>query len=173
MKAIAKQFVAQPIPLTGRRGEKFLGLRSPLGDRRGKATLILQRGRRGADLLANERPQPPRGGVEIVPGRRIQVARALGAGSNPSAVGQGLQVAAHRRLRQLHDDAQLGHGQLLAIQQQQDAAARRIGKGREVIENGRRRGESGSRHLFNPYIRMKGYTNGIESSTYAVPVSIR
>ena len=44
-------------------------------------------------------------------------------------------MAADRRLGQLHDAAQLRHGQLVAVQQQQNAAARGVGQGRQVVEN--------------------------------------
>jgi hypothetical protein len=50
---------------------------------------------------------------------------ALGARGNPAAVYQRLQVAARRRPRQLHDAAQLGDGQLVPVEQQQNAAAGR------------------------------------------------
>jgi len=44
-------------------------------------------------------------------------------------------MAADGRLRQLHHGAQLRNGQLLTIQQQDDAAARGVRKGRQVIVN--------------------------------------
>ena len=49
-----------------------------------QAPLILGGRRRGADLLAHQLPQPPRGGVEIVARHRVEVARALGARRRPS-----------------------------------------------------------------------------------------
>jgi hypothetical protein len=42
-------------------------------------------------------------------------------------------VPADRRLRELDDAAQLGHGQLAAIEQQQHAAARRVRQRGEMI----------------------------------------
>jgi hypothetical protein len=58
-------------------------------------------------------------------------------------------MPAHRRLRELHDAAQLRHGQLVPIEQQQNPAAGRVGQRREMIEDGR-----GA--AIHPYNRMKG-----------------
>src|SRR3979409_480310 len=61
-------------------------------------------------------------------------------------------MAVSRRLRQLHDAAELGDRQLMAVEQQQDAAARRVGQRRQGIEDcGRAR--------IHPYNRMKGYND--------------
>ena len=56
---------------------------------------------------------------------------------NPAAVDQRLEVPADGGLRQLHDGAQLGDRQLVAVEQQQQAAARGVGERREVVEDGR------------------------------------
>ena len=102
-----------------------------------QAALILRGRRRRPDLLADQQPQSRRAaGVELVARHRVEVARALGARRNPAAVGQRLQVAADRRLRELHDAAELRHRQLVPVEQQQDAAARRVGQRGEVVEDG-------------------------------------
>ena len=137
MKPLAEQLVAQPIPLSGRRREEFLRFRAPLGENRLDAALVLRGGRCRTDLFANERPEPPGGRIEVVARHRVEIARAFGARRNPAGVGEGLQMPADRRLRELHDAAQLRHGQLVPVEQQQNAAARRIGERGEVIEDGR------------------------------------
>ena len=128
VKAIAEQIVADAIPLAGRRGEELLRLGAPLGERRLQPPLILRRGRRRSDLLAHQQPQPPRRGIEILARHRVEVAGAFGARRHPAAVGQRLEVPADRGLRQLDDAAQLGHRQLVPIEQQQHPAARAVGQ---------------------------------------------
>ena len=143
VNALAEEIIAHPVPLSGRRREKFLRLRAALGKHRLHAALIVHGGGRRPDLLAHERPQPARRCIEIVARHRIHVAGAFGARRNPAAVGQCLQMAAHRRLRQLHDAAELRDGQLVAVEQQQQAAARGVGQGRQMVEN---RGRSCDSH---------------------------
>jgi hypothetical protein len=109
MEAVAEQFVPQPVPLTGGRGEKLLRSRPPLGERGLEPPLILRRRGRWPDLLANQQPESSGRGVEIVARHRVDVARPLGARPDPAGVGQRLEMPAHRRLRQLHDAAELGH----------------------------------------------------------------
>jgi len=142
MKAIAEELVAQAIPLTGGRGEKLLRFRPPLRDRRLQAALILRRRRRRADLLAYEQPEPPGRRVKTVAAHRVETARPFGARTDPASVGQRLQVAADRRLRQLHDPAQLGDRQLVAIEQQENAAPRRVRKRRKSDREWQGRGRS-------------------------------
>ena len=136
MKAIAEQLVAYPVPVPRRRGEKLLRLRPALGKRCAEPALILASGRGGPDLFADEQPQPARGGVELVTRHRVQPAGALRARRDPPAVRQRLQVTAHRGLRKLHDPAQLRDSELVPVEQQQNAAARRIGERGEVIQDG-------------------------------------
>ena len=112
--AIAEQLVAQAIPLAGRGREELLRFGATVRQRHLEAALILHRRRRRAHLFADQQPQPARGGIELVARHRVEVAGALGARRDPAAVGERLQVAADRRLRQLHDGAELGHGQLRA-----------------------------------------------------------
>ena len=66
VKALPVQFIAQPIPLAGRRREEFLRLRAPVGERGLEAALILRGRRRRPDLIADERPQAPRPAVELL-----------------------------------------------------------------------------------------------------------
>ena len=136
MKPLAEQLVAQTIPLPRGRREEFLRLRAPLGQHGLNPALILRCRRRGPDLLANERPEPPGGRVEIIARHCVKVAGAFGARRDPSGIGECLQVAADRRLRKLHDAAQFRHGELVPIEQQQNPAARGVGQGGQVVENG-------------------------------------
>ena len=136
MEPVAEQFVADAIPLTGRRREEFLGSGAALAERRLQAPLILRRGGRVADLLADEGPQPPRGGLQIAR-HRVDVAGAFGPRRHPARIGQRLQMTADRRLRQLHHGAELRHRQLAAVEQEQQPAARGVGQRGEMIENRR------------------------------------
>ena len=154
VKAIAEQLVAQPIPLAGRRGEELLRLRPPLGERRLQAALILRgRGRR-ADLLPHEQPE-----AAGAPASRSVARSSCRSGSCPRRAraiqppsSQRLQVPADGRLRQLHDAAELGHRQLVPVEQQQHAAPRRVGERGEMVEDG------GGARPFIRYNRIKGYT---------------
>ena len=107
-------------------------------------------GRRGRDLLAHERPQPPCGRIQIVARHRVEPARPFRARGEPPAVAERLQVAADRGLRQLHDTAELGNGHLVALENQEEPAARRVSERREMVEDFRRT-------RIHPYSRMEGY----------------
>jgi hypothetical protein len=135
VEAIAEQLVADAIPLPDRRREKLLRLRAPLGERRLKTALILRRRGARTDMFADQQPEPAGRPVQLFSRHRIQVARALGSRADPPGIGQGFQMAADRRLGQLHDAAELGHGQLVPVEQQQDPAAGRIGQRGEVVED--------------------------------------
>ena len=101
----------------------------------------------GLDLVADEEPETARAGIDRVAGHRIQTAGGFAARGDPAGTGERLEVAADRRLRQLEDAAERGHRQLTALEQQQNAAPRRIGERGEAIENG---------CAFHPSSRMKG-----------------
>ena len=81
-----------------------------------------------------------------------------GAAPHPALVGQDLQVPADRGLRELQDVAQLGHPQLVPLQQAQQPQAGGVGQDlhpgqRASGRRGRSAGTAlGSHHL----IRMKG-----------------
>ncbi len=157
MKTFAEHFLAHAIPVTGGRREELLRFGAALGERGLKAALILRGGRRRAGMLADERPEPARGRVEAVAHHRVKVARALGARRDPAAVGQRLEMPAHRGLGQLQHGAQLRHGQLVTVEDQQEAAARRVRERREVVVNGGR--------AIHPCNRMKGYNERQSMST--------
>ena len=121
--------------------------------------LILRAGRRRPHLLADKQPQTACRRIEL--GHFVQVARPLGARGDPAAVAQRLQVPAHRRLRELHDGAQLRDGQLVAIEEGSRMRLRvRIGQRRPGDRGWRVRGQS-----FNPYIRLKGYIISIAAAS--------
>src|ERR1051325_2307846 len=76
------------------------------------------------------------------------------ARTHPSAVGQRLQMAADGRLRKLHDSTKLRDGELMSVQQQEEAAAGRIRQRGEMIVDGR--GGLTQGDLIYPLIRMEG-----------------
>ncbi len=78
--------------------------------------------------------------------------RTVASRRNPTRLAECLQVAADRRLGKLNDRAELADRELMLFEQEQDAAADRIGQRRQMIENRLRR--------FHPYIRMKCYMRG-------------
>src|SRR5262249_46942942 len=149
MRGRTKQIGAELVPLPGSALEELLRLRLASGEYIFQPPRILIRPCRGADLIAQQRPQPTRM-IAIVQRYRVVATRAVAARDYPSAVGQGLQMTADRRLRELKDRTQLRDGQLVTLQKQQHAAAGRIREGAEVVKNGRTYG----RHLL---IRISGF----------------
>jgi len=87
MKAIAEQFVAQPIPLTA--DERKTPAIWSVAARRGlEPALILGRRRGWTDVLRTQQPQPARGGVQLRPVIDIEIARPFASrreSSPPSA----------------------------------------------------------------------------------------
>ena len=74
---LAEQIRADTIPLRGRGGKETLrGGAAPLDHRRQPA-LVLSRCRRALHLLADERPQLPRAGIQVVEAHAVEPARAV------------------------------------------------------------------------------------------------
>ena len=144
----ARELGAYAVPLSGGGREERLRRRAAVLEHAFGAHQILPRRRRGADLVAHELPQPARRWVERRPGHRITAARTFGTRRNPPFVGERLEVPAHGALRELERDAQLTHGELVPVEQQEQPTPGRIGERREAIEDGA--------GLYHPYIRMKG-----------------
>ncbi len=83
----------------------------------------------------------------------IEAARAFAAGDEPAVVGEELEVAAHRRLRELQDRAQLSDRELVSVEEQKNAASRRVSEDERRSRTLRPGG-------IYPYIRMKRTTCG-------------
>src|SRR6185369_17144851 len=77
-----------------------------------------------------------------------EVAGAILSARHPAGVGQGAQVAAHRRLRQLQRPVQLTNGELMPLERGNEPRANGVREGGQAAEEGR---------SFHPYIRIKGY----------------
>ena len=90
---------------------------------------------RRRDLLAQQRPEPPRVRVALVERERVVAAGAVAARRDPARVRQRLQVPADGRLRQLQHGAQLGHRQLVPLENEQHPAPRRIRQRGQVVKN--------------------------------------
>ena len=100
-----------------------------------RSSLILSRGARRTNLLADEQPEAAGRPVHPVPAHRVEVARAFRPCGDPAGVGQRFEVPADGRLRQLHNAAKLGHGQFVPVEQQENAAARGVSQRRQVVED--------------------------------------
>ena len=87
----------------------------------------------------------------LVERQRVVAAGAVAPRRHPAGVRQRLQVPADRRLRQLQHRAELRHRQLVPLEDEQHAAARRVRERRQVVEDG------GVGTSFYPYIRMETY----------------
>jgi len=132
--------VAQPVPAAGRAREEALA-RLALRQSPGEPQLILRDGRPVVRLLAREGPQPAGRRIEPAEVHAIEVRRAVRAAPQPGLVGQDLQVPAHRRLRELQDLAQLGHPQLVPLQEPKEPQAGGIGQGLHPAEGLRQAGD--------------------------------
>jgi hypothetical protein len=145
--ARAEQLGPHLVPLRRGAREELLRPRVAVGEDALHALRVAARRGQRLRLLAHGRPQATRRAIERAQVEAVAVGRAVAARREPAGVGEDLEVPAHRRLRQLHDGAQLGHRQLMALQQEEQPRADGIGEGREaVVEGG----------VFHPYIRMKG-----------------
>jgi len=67
-------------------------------------------------------------------GHAITAARALGPRHNPALVAQNLEVTAHGGLRELQYGPDLVYGELVALEDEQHPAPRRIGEGCHPVE---------------------------------------
>jgi hypothetical protein len=136
-KAPSEQIVAELIPLRGARAEEFLGARAPRGENLGEAALVLLRRERAGGFLPDQEPQRPQRGVELCRGDRVAPVGPVGARGQPAAVTQSLQVAADGRLRRLHDAAQLADGELVALEDEEDAVAQGVAQHRHLAQERR------------------------------------
>ena len=134
----------------GGRREELLRLRLPPCQHAFQPPCVLIGAGRDADLLAKQRPQPPRRLAQLVERQRVVAAGPVPPGRDPAGVGQRFQVPADGGLRQLEDRAQLRHRQLVPFEHEQHPAARGIGQRRQVVEDCR----------FHPYIRIECYMTG-------------
>jgi hypothetical protein len=74
--------------------------------------------------------------------------RTLGSRFDQAFRAQHLQMTADGRLRELEDCAQLVHGELIALESEQQPASRRVGEGGHLTE------KSYARQIVNPFIRI-------------------
>src|SRR4029453_11039518 len=136
MRGWAKQIGTELVPLPGRALEELLRLRLTSGEHILQPARILIRPCRGADLIAQQRPEPA-GVITIVKRQRVVAASTVPARDHPSTVRQRLQMTTDRRLRELKDSTQLGDRQFVTFQKQQHPAAGRIRECAEVVKNSR------------------------------------
>jgi hypothetical protein len=138
VKSIAEQLSAHAIP-SPRRGRKELLRLGPSLSQHGLQPPLILLARGGQTrLLAYDCPQTFRRRIEAVTRQRVEIAGGLGAARHPSGIRQRFQVSADRRLRKLRDAAELSDGELVPIQQQEDAASSRVSERGEVVVDGRR-----------------------------------
>src|SRR5688500_20157294 len=90
METTAKQLASQVIPLPGGGGEKLFGLRAPLREHRLQSPLVLLSAIGAGDLLADQRPQLLRAGIELLHRHPIKAARAITPRHHPAVVSQRL-----------------------------------------------------------------------------------
>jgi hypothetical protein len=133
--ARAVELRAHAVPLAGGRREERLRRGASFLEHAFGAQEILLGGWRGAHLVSHELPEPARRRIERRPRHHVAPAGALGTRLNPALVGQGLEVPAHGALRQLQRRAQLAHGELVPVEQQQQPAPGGVGERAEAVED--------------------------------------
>ncbi len=138
MKSIAEQFVADAIPLAGRRGEELLRPGAALAERCLQAALILGGGRRAADLLADD------DATAVVRPHRARASSCRRCWCPRRAPTTQPESASALRCRLTVDcgscitRAELRHRQLAPVEEQQQPAPRGVGQRGQVVEDGRR-----------------------------------
>ena len=100
-----------------------------------KPSIILPCRGGGRNLFADERPQSPGAGVELVDRHAVEPAGAVAPGRDPVVVGQRLEVPADAGLRHLQHCAELGDGQLVLFEQEEHPAPCGVRQRRHVLEN--------------------------------------
>ena len=115
--ARADHLGAHRVPRVGRVQEEDLRLVAALGEHAVRAARILRRDRRAGELIAHDGPQVARGWLELAEHHLVESARSFAAGDEPAVVGQQLEMAADRGLRQLQDGAQLADRKLIPVKQ--------------------------------------------------------
>ena len=153
------QLLAQAIPTAGGAREEAL-VRLPLGQAPREPELVLRDRRPVVGLLARQRPQAARGRIRLANVHPIEVGGSLRPAAHPSFVGQYLEVPTDRRLRELQDVAQLGHPELVPLEQTQLTQAGGVGQRLHPAQQGlrlaRRGGGRGAALRSHQSIRMKG-----------------
>ena len=99
---------------------------------------ILSGCRCGDDLFAHEVPQLSARRLHFF-GGAIPPAGSFGTRHYPVVIAQHLEVAADGGLGELEDGSELVDGELMPLEDEQHAAARRVGESRHAVENRRGR----------------------------------
>ena len=129
-----EQLGAQSIPAVGGGGEELLRGGAAGREHATDAAGVLARRRQRRRALAHQLPEALGVRLEAARAHAVAAARPLLAHVQPAVAGEHLEVAAHRRLRQLHDRAQLRDGELVALEHEQQPAARRLGEVAHALE---------------------------------------
>ncbi len=125
------------------------GLSSPQAG--SEAQIVLRRCGPPTCLGTSDVPELPEDGVAVDGHHPVEARCALGAAPNETAVREHLEVTADRGLGELEDLDELGHTQLVGLEETEETEASRIG------ETLHARQQTGGRSLLHPYIRMEGY----------------
>ena len=88
---------------------------------------VLPRRRRSATCSRINGPQPAGAGVQIVERHAVETARAIASRRHPAIViAECFEMTTHTRLRQAQHGTELGHRQIVVLEDQKDTAARRV-----------------------------------------------
>ena len=155
VKRAAEQVSAQVIPLPRRGRGKLGGLRAPALEDARQPAFVLIGGAGRRHLLADQRPQPPRAGIELVDREAVIAAGTVASRDHPTGVSERLQMPTHGRLRQLQNRAHLRNRELMAFEQEQQSASQRVGERRHVVEHRPQRLHARRRPLVD-FIRASG-----------------
>ena len=123
---IAEELASQLVPVAADATEEGAAVHAARRQHLGQARIVLVERRGTSQMITAHAPE-----FAHVRGQRgrhhaIEALRAFGALGHPALLEEGLQVAAHRALRQLQRARQFAHAQLLALQETQHAQARHV-----------------------------------------------
>ena len=154
----SEELTAQPVPLVRDVREERLGVALAALQHLLAATPVERHGDRLGEALVHDLPEPLRALVELVDRERVATARAVAARRDPARVGELLEVARDRRLRQGERVAQLDDRQLDPVETREHSPARGVGEQTELGEErrcGRGREAGGG---FHPSSRIIEYS---------------
>lgn len=143
----AEELVPQVVPVPGGRREELLAPEAALPQDLGQPGPVAPDDRIPAELGTQETPE--RVLVGRRPGTPVEVGRPLSPGPDPVALRQDLEVAADRRLGELEHRAEVSHGELVLVEDGEQAATGEVGDDRGAFQDlgagGHGRGERDSR----------------------------
>jgi TRAP-type C4-dicarboxylate transport system permease small subunit len=146
LEPVAEQLLAKTIPLPRGRRKEPLGREVTAGHDPVQTVGVVPRDPGLRELFPHRGPQPANRRLELAARHAVPVAGAFASRGHQPQVGKHLEVPADGRLRQLEGGLDLTHGELLALQHEQQPAPDGVGERAQAVEDG----EGGCHVSVNP-----------------------